>query len=272
MILRRIALGAAVLVVLLAGSPSHGAWCFNSVYTFTPARDGVDGRFYEADGQTLVNDGALAQFIVGIHGAPIVDPLEYFDGLGNGSGSIDTPAELSAVRSWLNSGADPAAISNGTNVLASDLVVFTGEFELVGGSLYWDRYTAPGWGVAPIIRPGWGTDLIGIRVWNLTKGELLDWGSSHGQEVWYNTDREFGHGTGPYAPDAGMCVGAGYLAPGVDALPRNWGLNATIGAEVYEGYRDMNRLDHYLGSVAPEPALVPLIGAGLLLLALRRRK
>jgi hypothetical protein len=266
MTLRRIALGAAVLLALLASGPSHGAWCFGSVYTLEPGPRSVDGRFYGPDGQTLVKDGALAQFVVGIHGAPITD---------NGSGSIDTPDELAAVRSWVNSGADPAAVSDGANVLASDLVAFTGEFELAGGRLEWACEDDPNWGVPPIIRPGLSTDLIAVRVWNLTKGELADWGAVHGQDIWYTTDREIGSTDRPcypYSPDLGWCVGQGAFEPGIDILQTGWQFRGTIGVEVALGLRDMNRLDSHLGTATPEPALAPLIGAGLFLLVLRRRK
>jgi hypothetical protein len=259
-----------VAFVLLAAPPAFAAWDFKSVFTLSPV---PDGRIYDQCGYGFVKDGAFVQFIVGIGGAPIVDPHEYFGNLDSGDGVINTPYELWACTTWVRGGADPAAISNGQNVLCHNAVgTFTGEFETTDGNVNWD-YLDPPWGPGlppPLVQYGLGGDLIATRVWNKTKEEVEGFGINSWWDVWYMTDREFGsQSTG----DTGWTVGMGSVPVGGDPVAYGWGFQGTVGVEVALGTRPFNMLDTYLIEWLPaEPGTFVVGACGLLLLLFRRRR
>jgi hypothetical protein len=268
-----------VLIVLAVGS-AYAAWDFQSVYTFSLAVDMVDGQIRDNAGN-IVQDGALVQYIVGLEGTPIVDPLEYFDY--DDSGVIDLgTAEHVDCTAWLNAGADPADISGGMNVLAYDLVttVFTGEFETINGIVSlngmqnWDWRVDPGYASMPRVQNGMGCDPLAIRAWNLTKEELLDFCTVAPKEAWYMTTRERGMSDGPHAPpDMAMVVGLGHVPPGADPTAYLWALDSYVGVEVAMGLKPQNRTDVFLLECPiPEPGTMLLIGGSALLLLLRRKK
>jgi hypothetical protein len=274
-----------VLVLLMASSAlaTGGGWKFVGLttinYTAYPPPYNVDGRIYMPDGTTLVAEGSLLQIVIGVDGADIVDPLEYFDA--NTNGMIDG-AELQNVALWVEAGADPAAISGGTNVLAYGTLGFTGEFAMTSpGAVDW---FAPA-GSEPLISNGVAQDKIAWRAWNLSKEDLLKWCNlaEHpemmGVELWYTDGRELGTHSNPgEGPDTGWWVGMPSMALGGDVT--SWvGFNSPIGAEVYDyqvngtlDRRSQNKLDHYLGICVPEPSTMLLIGGALLLLLIRRKK
>jgi hypothetical protein len=268
-----------VLIVLAVGS-AYANWNFTSVYTFKLASDFIDGTIHDEYGAT-VQDGALVQYIVGIDGAPIVDPAQYFGDLENTNGVIDTPGEVDAATLWLNGGADPAAISGGMNVLASDLVTttFTGEFETIGGVVSlngiqdWDWRIDPAFSSGPVVQAGLGCDPIAIRAWNITKQQMLDFCTQPPLEAWYMTTTERGMSDGPHAPaDMAMVVGLGYVPPGGDPTAYGWELNSYVGVEVAMALRPMNQTDVFFLECIPEPGTMLLIGGSALLLLIRRKK
>jgi len=264
---RRVLYSAAfVLVVMVAGSAVAGNWYFQNMYTLDPVSDSpYDGTFYLDNGGAghgaAVQSGAFAQWIIGVSGADIVDPLDYFDA--NDNGQIDSGAELTAVTSWVNDGADPSDLDS-NNVLITGSQGFTGEMALTSaGKLDWSAGEPN-----PLINVGLGQDYIALRVWNLTKTELENFCTVEGQEIWYITDREMGAGGGR---DTGWSVGCGSVAQGAD--PAEWTFGATMGVEAYinSGY---NELDQHLGTCPPipEPGTMLLIGSAALLLLVRRKK
>jgi hypothetical protein len=272
---RTLCAGVFALVVLFAASAlaAGGGWQFNSIVTVDyhdygagPPYDDVDGRIYNADGTTLVKDGSLVQIIIGLDGAEIVDPLEYFDT--NANGTIDLGAERDATAAWIQAGADPAAISGGTNVLAYGTLGFTGEFATTAGAV--DVVFAPD--QEPIIANGFPQDKLAWRAWNLTREDMED--LVHGQ-YWYTTCREyFTHYNEYGGPDTGWWIGMPTLQPG-DDLSMWVGFNSDIGAEVYAYYalgettaRSQNRMDHHLFT-APEPGAMLLVAGALALLLAR---
>jgi hypothetical protein len=270
-----------VLIVLAVGS-AYAAFDFQSVYTFTTAVDMVDGQIRDSAGN-IVQDGALVQYIVGIEGAAIVDPLDYFGNLETANGVADTLGEQAAAVAWLNGGADPAAISGGMNVLAADLVTtpFTGEFETINGIVslngiqHWDWRVDPAYTAMPRVQVGLGVDPIAIRAWNLTKQELLDFCTEIPKEAWYMTTRERGMSDGPNAPaDMAMVVGLGWVPPGGDPTAFGWVFDSYVGVEVAMGLRTQNRTDTFLVPcpIIPEPGTMLLIGGSALLLLIRRKK
>jgi hypothetical protein len=278
MIRRTLCAGVFALVVLLAAPAfaAGGGWRFCGILTVDyhhfgmgPPYDDVDGRIFNADGTTLVKDGSLVQIIIGLDGAEIVDPLEYFDT--NGNGTIDLGAERDAAAAWIQAGADPAAISGGTNVLAYGTLGFTGEFATSGGSVEW---SAPP-DLEPLIANGFPQDKLAWRAWNLT-GEDME-NQVHG-EYWYTTCREyFTHDNQYGGPDTGWWIGMPALQPG-DDLDMWVGLWPGIGTEVYTYYalgettaRSQNRMDHLLFT-APEPGTMLLVASALVLLLARRAR
>jgi hypothetical protein len=279
-----------VLVVLMASSAlaTGGGWKFNGLSTLDYSGmgwglpwDNVDGKIYENDGVTLVGDGSLVQIIIGLDGAPIVDPLEFFDADDNGT--VDLGAEKDALAAWVQAGADPAAISGGTNVLAYGTLGFTGEFGTVGGTVSF----TPAPGSEPVIANGLAHDVLAWRAWNMSKEELEKWCNLEvhpemlGVALWYTDGREYGtHGNGGGGPDDGWWIGMPDMLAGGDVSL--WaGFNSPIGAEVYDYWvngdttsRSQNKLDHYLGicEPIPEPSTMLLIGGALLLMVIRRKK
>ena len=276
-----------VLVVLMASSAFAlgGGWSFNGLSTldysgsgYGPPYDYVDGKIYMPDGTTLVDDGALVQIIIGLDGAAIVDPKEYFDVDDSGTLVGD---ELAALAMWVQAGADPGLISGGTNVLAYGTLGFTGEFGTVGGTVTF----APAPGSEPVIANGLAHDMLAWRAWNLTKEDLEKWCNlaehpeMFGVELWYTDGREYGtHANGGGGPDDGWWIGMPDTLPGGDVSL--WaGFNSPIGAEVYDYWvlgdltsRSANKLDTYLGICVPEPSTMLLIGGALLLMVIRRKK
>ena len=278
-----------VLVALMASSAFAlgGGWSFNAIstlnYTAGPyPYNQVDGRIYMPDGTTLVGDGSLVQIIIGLDGADIVDPKEYFDA--NDNGGIEG-LELEALAAWVQAGADPMAISGGTNVLAYGTQGFTGEFGTTGGAVTW---VAPS-GLEPTILNGFAQDKLAWRSWSLTKEDLLKWCNlaehpeMFGVELWYTDGRELGtHANGGAGPDTGWWIGMPDVALGGDITL--WtGFSSPIGAEVYDHFLDPpggtaldrrgeNKLDTYLGTCVPEPSTMLLIGGALLLMVIRRKK
>ena len=274
-----------VLVVLMASSALAvgGGWTFAGIgtlnYTGAPEPYGsVDGRIYMPDGTTLVDDGALVQIIIGLEGAAIVDPFEYFD---INDDDVITGGELVDLATWVQAGADPGAISGGQNVLAYGTLGFTGEFGTVGGAVDASYPT----GSQPIIANGVAQDKLAWRAWNLSKEDLLKWCNlaehpeMFGTELWYTDGREyFTHANGAPGPDTGWWIGMPALGPGGDVT--TWvGFNSKIGAEIYAYYvddettaRSENKLDTYLGICVPEPGTMLLIGGAIVLLLARRKK
>jgi hypothetical protein len=181
---RELCIGVFVLVLLMASSAlaTGGGWRFVGLttinYTAYPPPYDVDGRIYMPDGTTLVAEGSLLQIIIGLNGADIVDPIEYFDDPangGNGSKRIDSYSEELAWRGWVRGGADPADISGGTNVLAYGTLGFTGEFALTSpGAIDW---FAPA-GSEPIVANGVAQDKFAWRAWSQPKEVLLAWDDS----------------------------------------------------------------------------------------------
>jgi hypothetical protein len=288
MFVRALFVGAFV-VVLLAASLAHatgGGWMFDGIFTldftmYPYPYSQVDGRIYMPDGTSLVPDGSLVQIIIGVNGADIVDPLEHFDDPlngGNGNGMVDG-CEISDVLAWMRDGADPAAISGGTNVLAYGTLGFTGEFATSGGAVNWQ---APP-GSNPVIANGSCQDKLAWRAWNLSKESLMKWGDIEHYpeegfgELWYTDGREyFTHDNVGGGPDTGWWIGMPTLQPG-DPTDLWVGFNSPIGAEIYFYYvegqtaaRSENRLDHFLGACIPEPGAMLLVASGLLLLLARR--
>jgi hypothetical protein len=255
--MRRISVCVAAVCLVLAAGPVAGAWDFVAVETSTVETYGVDGRFYERDGVTLVKTGAVVQFIVALDGSDIVDPLEYFDT--NGNGKIDLgSSEFWAVESWVNMGADPAAISGGTNVLATG-VGFKGEGVLdAPGYLCVDAIAETGDPYS--IVPGETYDKIAIRVWNLTPTEMENYGTFvHFDGIWCLTDREFtSHNNQGGGPDTGWWIGMPGFEGGGAPIPGDWaGFSSLVGWEVLNGVRERYTLDTYLGMYTLGPPAEP---------------
>jgi hypothetical protein len=282
-----------VLVVLMSSSALAlgGGWKFNQLlttdYTAYPyPYSQVDGKIYQNDGVTLVDDGSLLQIIIGLDGADIIDPLEYFDDPingGDGGGTING-VELDNVVAWVNAGADPADLLVGgvsVNVLAYGTGGFTGEFGTTGGAVNW---VAPA-GSEPVIANGLIGDKLGWRAWNLSPEDLAKWcdlatyPEMMGVELWYTSGRELGtNPEPPPGPDTGWWIGMPTLEPG-DDISLWGGFTSPIGAEIFDhfingtpGRRSENRLDHYLGICIPEPSTMLLIGGALLLMVIRKKK
>ncbi len=279
---RKVLYPAVFVLVALMVSTAYGSWSFKSVYTFTTEVDAVDGGIRDNDGN-YVDDGSLVQYIIALDDHPIVDPLEYFGSLETGNNLVDTPLELAEVTTWLNNGADPADISGGYNVLATDGTVnFAGEFETVDGKLSlhgitnWSAGEDPLYSSSPpSISQGLGLDPLAIRAWNLSKEEMADFCTVGGVEAWYMTSRERGMSSGTYAPpDMAMVVGLGYVPDGIDPDVFGWGgMDAYVGVEVYMALKTQNRTDVFLAECPiPEPGTMLLIGSSALLLLLRRKK
>jgi hypothetical protein len=254
---KRLLYPAVLMLVVLMTGPAFG-WSFTGCVTVTEAYWGADGLVYMNDGSTLVQAGALVQFVIGLDGAPIVDPLSFFDV--NTNGVIDAGAEKAAVQAWVNAGANPAAISGGTNVLltasnwnGTTTLATPGEVNLFPA----DPYN---------ITTGIALDKFEWRIWNLTPEEMEDWCTVPGQELWYGTGREYGS------------YDWGDTGWNVNPDPANWvGFFGYVGWEVYMGTRDQNTLDTYLGTcgegpVIPEPGMMLLIGSAGLLALLRKKK
>ena len=276
-----------VLVLLMASSAFAvgGGWKFNALTTLDytgagwgPPYDYVDGRIYMPNGTTLVGDGSLVQIIIGLEGAAIVDPKEYFDADDNGQIKGD---ELVALATWVQAGADPGLISGGTNVLAYGSLGFTGEFGTTAGAVN----VSYGQGLEPIISNGVAHDKLAWRAWSLTKEDLEKWCNladhpeMFGVELWYTDGREYGtHLNGGGGPDDGWWIGMPDMLVGGSVTA--WaGFNSPLGAEVYDYYvngdltsRSSNKLDTYLGICVPEPSTMLLIGGALLLMVIRRKK
>ena len=266
---RKVLYPAVFVLIMLAVGTAYAAWDFKSVFTLPGL-----GEFYDETGAALVQDGSYVQFIVGLQGSPIVDPAQHFGDLESADGAINTPGEAAAATTWLNAGADPAAISGGLNVLCYNTpMTFTGEFTTVGGAVNWD-YLNPPWGPgnpAPVVANGLGWDLIGMRVWNVSQGDLEEFCTVPGVQVWYTTDREFG--SQPNG-DTGWMVGMGSVGPGEDPTAAGWGFQGTVGVEVATGAKPKNMTDVFLLECAPipEPGTMLLIGSSVLLLLIRRKK
>lgn len=267
---RKVLYPAVFVLALLMTAPAVASWPFIAVENATIGVYGIDGRFYENDGMTLVETGALVQFIVALDGSDIVDPLEYFDADMNGV--VDDGPELAAMTAWVNGGADPAAISGGLNVLAS-AVGFTGEEALdAPGYLLVDAVAESG--SAYSIVPGDTYDKIAYRSWNLTKEELETFCTRPEEEIWYLTGRELeSHNNAGDGPDTGWWIGM----PGADGsapAPEDWvGFSSLIGWEVLQGLRTQYTLDTHLGTCPiPEPGTMLLIGGSVVLLLIRRKK
>ncbi len=259
-----------VFVVLMASSALAG-WDFIAVDTATPSTWGVEGRIFENDGSTLVQTGALVQFILDTDGDGIDDPFEFFDF--NDNGVSDVVCEQQAVSDLDNAGADPSAFSDDQLLTAANwdgqtvmtapgevLVYPFPQYDILNGNT-WDKF-------------GW-------RAWNLTPGELDKWCNFEehpemiGVELWYGDGREYGtYLESPSPHDTGWAVGA---PNGTD--PQFWIFAGTIGYEVYMNvmtgdpqYRSQNTLDKYMGTCIPEPGTMLLIGSAVLLLLIRRKK
>jgi hypothetical protein len=254
-----------VLLIMMTG-PAFG-WPFDICDTQEWGAPYPDGKIYMPDGTTLVQTGALVQFVIGLNGAPIVDPLSFFDA--NTNGMIDDGAEKAAVQAWVNAGADPGVISGGTNALltASN---WNGETALIGpGVVFVDPWGETGSSYA--ISNGVGGDKFAWRAWNLSKEELAEWCTVPGEELWYTDGREYGWG---------IEGDTGWTLP-MD-LANFVGFAGTIGWEVaYSGsnpdYRTQDRLDHLLGvcgegPIIPEPGMMLLVGSAALLALLRKKK
>jgi hypothetical protein len=268
--MRRISVCVAAVCLVLAAQPALGDWLSWVCTTSTVEQEGVDGRFYMNDGATLVQTGALVQFIVGLNGSEIVDPLEYFDYNHSGAVEFNTSEYADAV-AWLNAGADPAEISGGLNVLTT-------------GSA-WDgtaTLTAPGYFlVDPIaqtgnpyeIVPGDTFDLIAYRAWSLRPDEMAALLAGGSEEIWYLTGRELGsHDNRGGGPDTGWWIGMPGIEGGGAPYPEDWvGFTGLIGFEVYLGLRDKYALDSCLGTI-PEPGLLAVVGVGVAMGLLRRRR
>lgn len=288
---RKVLYPAVFVFVVLLTAPAlaaGGGWQFNTISTldytmYPPPYDQVDGKIYQSDGVTLVQESSLVQIIIALDGAEIVDPFEFFDV--NDNGVIDVVGEQEAVSAWVNAGADPMVISGGTNVLAYGTQGFTGEFLTSGGMVTW----AASAGAEPIIANGLAQDKLAWRAWNLTPEELDKWCNFEefpemiGVELWYTDGRELGtHPNDGGGPDTGWWIGMPSLGPGGDVS--TWsGFVSPIGAEVYDYFidppgggpsdrRSQNRLDKYMGTCIPEPGTMLLIGSAVLLLLIRRKK
>ena len=257
-----------VLAVLMAG-PAVAGWDFYTCKTATVS-DGLEVLIYDSDGVTPVATGSLVQVVIGLEGAAIVDPLEHFDT--DISGVLEG-AELAAMTAWINAGADPAAISGGTNVLAT-ASNFTGE----------GAFSSPGafninalqeTGNAYDIAPGSWFDKIAYRAWNVSKTQMEEFCTIPEQEIWYLTGREIGTLTDPNGgPDTGWWIGQ--PGDGLPHPPSDWGgFNGLVAYELslMGGWRDQYQLETLLGTCPiPEPGTMLLIGGSVVLLLIRRKK
>ena len=266
---RKVLYPAVFVLLVLMTAPAFGTWAFQAVESATVGIYGIDGRFYEDDGVTLVQTGALVQFIVALEGSAIVDPLEYFDTNDNGT---TEGAELAAMTAWVNAGADPAAISGGLNVLAT-AVNFTGEAALSApGYVLVDAIAETGSNYS--IVPGDTFDKIAYRSWNLSKEQMETFCERIDEELWYLTGRELeSHTNVGGGPDTGWWIGAPGFEGGGAPEPEDWtGLNSLIGWEIAYGLRTQYTLDTLLGVCIPEPGTMLLIGGSVVLLLIRRKK
>jgi hypothetical protein len=269
---KRLLYPAVFMLAMFIMAPAFG-WDLGGIYTQEYGPPYADGKIYESDGVTLAQTGAFVQFVIGLNGAAIVDPLSFFDV--NTNGVIDDGAEKAAVQAWVNAGADPGAISGGTNALltATD---WNGTTTLESpGLVNVDPYGRIGNPNPYHITNGMGLDKISWRAWNLTPEQMELWCTEPGVELWYTDGRELGwceYG------DTGWTLPAD--------LPNFVEFYGTIGSEVANNidfpenadlYRDQDRLDHFLGKcgeepVIPEPGMMLLIGGAALLALLRKKK
>jgi len=272
---RKVLYPAVFVLLALMATPAVAATegDFGMADFWTINMGGYDGRIYENDGTTLVAEGAMAQFIVGRDGASIVDPLEYFDA--NDSGTIEG-AELAAVTTWVNNGADPSEISGGSNKLlaAGTMPGYVGL--AAPGDLDWN-YEDEGYDDPPLVDWGVGLDYLAIRFWNLSYDEMGDFCTVPLQELWYFTDREMstyeGYTLDYPGRDNGLFVGGGGIPEGDYPGDYEWTYGAVIGTDVYAGAKTKNVLTTNLGTCPiPEPGTMLLIGSAALLLLVRRKK
>ena len=259
---RKVLYPAVFVLVLMLASPALASWSWWGVDTATPGGMGIDGRFYNDPaslaGNTLVQSGAVVQFILDTEGDGLDDPLSFFDT--DASGVIDMGPEMAAVTAWINAGCAPID----DDILITDSTgAFTGE--LLMGPAGEVRNTGPGGGAYTIL-PGEAADQFGYRAWSLTPQQMEEFCTVLDVQAWYMTGRELGsYGSG----DTGWAISGGdpTVAPG------DWaGFSGIIGYEVYGGLRPQNTLDTHLATCIPEPGTMLLIGSAALLALVRRKK
>ena len=256
---RKVLYPAVFVLVLMLASPALAGWQWWGVSTLLPIQ-GVDGRFYNdaasPDGNTLVQPGALVQFILDIEGDGIDDPLEFFDADDSGAIEQGTP-EMVAVTAWLNAGAAP---------VDDDILItggsFTGELLVGPPGEIMDFPLEP-----YIISAGAAGAQFAFRAWNLTPQQMEEFCTVLDVEAWYLTGREFS--SYPTTGDTGWAIGGG--DPTVP--PESWsGFVGSIGLEVFNGLKTQNTLDTHLATCIPEPGTMLLIGSAALLALVRRKK
>jgi len=268
---RKVLYPAVFVLAMLIVAPAFGNWLFWYCENSRLDTYGIDALFYENDQTTLVEEGSLVQFVIALGSAPIVDPLEYFDTDHSGQLEWGTP-EYANMVAWVNAGADPAAISGGTNVLMT--------------AANWGGETAlsmPGYFVVdPVLEtgnpysivPGNTFGLMAYRVWDLSKEEMETFCTRPMEELWYLTGRELtSHNNQGGGPDTGWWLCMPGNEGGGACAPADWaGFNGLVGFEILNNLRTQYTLNTLLGICIPEPGTILLIGGSVLLLLLRRKK